>query len=655
MVRIENIKQKIIQLDAGSFQNLCDSYLYKVGYPNIVSLGGKAGTRKTTIGTPDTYFNTPDGRYIFLEYTTQVSGLFSKMKDDIDKCLDISKTGITHDKIAEIIYCHTSSNITPAQDNEIKTLCNDVGIKLTIIGIDKLAEDIYLQHHILARDFLGISISTNQILSYDDFIRNYNSNRMAAPIDTKFLFRDKEIEDINKAYQNVDIVILSGMAGTGKTRLALHYAKMHSDVYGRKLYCIHSNSLPIYEDLKLFIDKPGNYLLLIDDANQLSGLHHIIRYTTMKDQGYKVKILITTRDYALKKVENDIQKINSYANVNIRAFTDEQIKELLETTLGIVNQDYQKRIIRIAEGNARIAILAARVACNSNRLDSINDVSQLYEDYYGNSLEEYELLTNNNMCITAGIIAFLEAIHLEYIDPLLPILQEKGLSRSGFIENISKLHDQEIVDIYNEKAVRFSEQCLSNYLLKYVFFDKKLISLSLMIKSCFQSYKERTISSISTLLNIFRNDDLFHFVEEEIKIVWNEFLQDKSSYFFEFVKAFSRINTTETLLILQEKVEFEENTVIKTSDIDFEKGKNYQSVTDDIIEVLGGVADLTDLPAALDLFFQYYLKRPDLYMQFYHASNKYFGIKKDSMYFGFYTQITFVEKIKEYSDDWKNE
>ena len=43
MAGIESIKQKILRLDAGSFQNL--------GNPNIVSLGGEAGTRKTTRGT----------------------------------------------------------------------------------------------------------------------------------------------------------------------------------------------------------------------------------------------------------------------------------------------------------------------------------------------------------------------------------------------------------------------------------------------------------------------------------------------------------------------------------------------------------------------------------------------------------------------------
>lgn len=655
MANIESIKQKILQLDAGSFQNLCDSYLYKIGYPNIVSLGGEAGTRKTTLGTPDTYFIASNGKYVFVEYTTQKTNLFAKIKDDLEKCLDTSKTGVPHDKISEIIYCHTSSNLTPLQDSEIKALCEDIGIKLTVIGIDKLAEDIYLFHHNLSRDFLGISISTGQIQSYDDFVNSYNSNRMAAPIDTKFLFREKEFRDIGDAYLKADVVILNGSAGTGKTRLALHYVKNRPDINNEKVYCIHSNALPIYEDLKLFIERPGNYFLFIDDANQLSGLQHIIRYVCMKPEGYNVKILITVRDYALQKVIKDVREITSYEIVNINVFSDDEIKKLLETSLGILNQEYQERIIRIAEGNARIAILAGKVACNSNRLDSINDVSQLYEDYYGSTLEDNQLLVNTNMCVTAGIVAFLEAIHLEHMDAFLPILNEKGLNREDFIENIRMLHEQEIVDICNDKAVRFSDQCLSNYLLKYVFFDKKLLCLSKMIKACFQSYRERTISSVNTLLNIFKNETLFNFVEKEIKLLWDELSTEKSPVFFEFVKVFFRVNPTKTLLILQNKIESEEEVFCKWCDIDTEKGKNYQNVTDDIIKILGGFADMADLPTACDLFFQYYFKRPDLYMEFYHAVNLYFGINKDSVRNGFYTQVTFFEKIKEYSDDWKQE
>ena len=361
------------------------------------------------------------------------------------------------------------------------------------------------------------------------------------------------------------------------------------------------------------------------------------------------------RDYALQKVVNDVREIAQYEIVNINVFSDNEIKELLETSLGILNQNYQERIISIAEGNARIAILAGKVACSSNRLESIDDVSQLYEDYYSSTLEDNQLLVNKNLGITAGIIAFLEAIHLDYIDALLPILKEKGLSQDSFIENIRMLHEQEIVDICNNKAVHFSEQCLSNYLLKYVFFDKKLLSLSEMIKACFSSYRERTISSVNTLLNIFRNKEILNFVEKEIKLLWDKLSTEKSPIFFEFVKVFFRINPTETLLLLQDQIETEERTICEWSDIDTEKRKKCQHVENDIIETLGGFADMADFPTACDLFFQYYLRQPDLFMEFYHAANIYFGIHRDSVYHGFYTQITLFEKIKEYSDDWKQE
>lgn len=153
MANIESIKQKILQLDAGLFQNLCNSYLYTRGYDNIVSLGSEAGTRKTTTGTPDTYFIASNGKYVFVEYTTQKTKLFKKIKDDLKKCLDISSTGISRDKISEIIYCHTSSNLKPFQDSEIKDLCEVAGVKLTVIGIDKLSEDIYLfQNFFCGRD-----------------------------------------------------------------------------------------------------------------------------------------------------------------------------------------------------------------------------------------------------------------------------------------------------------------------------------------------------------------------------------------------------------------------------------------------------------------------------------------------------------------------
>lgn len=152
MTVIDEIKQRILQLDAGSFQSMCDRYLSKIGYPNIVSLGTQAGTQKTTRGTPDTYFFDANGKYVFVEYTTQQSNLPDKIKSDIQKCLDVSTTQIPHDKISEIIYCHTSSNIVPKDDAAFRSMCETVGIQFSIYGIDQLAQDLYLKHRGIVKE-----------------------------------------------------------------------------------------------------------------------------------------------------------------------------------------------------------------------------------------------------------------------------------------------------------------------------------------------------------------------------------------------------------------------------------------------------------------------------------------------------------------------
>ena len=124
-----------------------------------------AGIICATKGNPDTYFKSKNGKYIFVAYTTQKDNLFEKAKDDIEKCLDPEKTGIQEKDIEEIIFCHTSSNLSAGEDKELKDICSQKGILFDIYGIDRIADEIYRKYKILAKDHLGMSIDTNQILN----------------------------------------------------------------------------------------------------------------------------------------------------------------------------------------------------------------------------------------------------------------------------------------------------------------------------------------------------------------------------------------------------------------------------------------------------------------------------------------------------------
>jgi len=279
MATIVSIKQRIEQLGAGDFQCLCDAYLSREGYPNPVSLGTKAGTQKTTQGTPDTYFCLANGKYVLAEYTTQQPGLAGKIRSDLEKCFDSQFSGINNDDITEIVYCHTSSNIDAGTDKSLKQYCQDKDVQLTLIGIDKLAEDISRKYPILAKEYLGLSVDTEQIQNPVDFIRQYDANALAAPLNTDFLFRENEIVRLQKAFDENNVVILSGAAGSGKTRLALEFAEsFQKENTAAVVYVIHNHGLPIYDDLKQCFESPGDYFVIVDDANQLSQLNLIIEY-----------------------------------------------------------------------------------------------------------------------------------------------------------------------------------------------------------------------------------------------------------------------------------------------------------------------------------------------------------------------------------------
>ena len=657
MATITTIKERIASMDQASFQILCDAYLSKEGYPNIVALGTKAGAQKTTPGTPDTYFFANE-KYIFVEYTTQQSSLAAKIEDDLNKCLDESATGISVGNISEIIYCHTSSNISPGADKKFRDRCQALGIKFTIVGIDVLAEQLLNKYPKLVKDHLGLTIDTEQIQDTTDFISQYNANGMAAPLDTPFLFREKEFEEIESAFATKSVVVLTGAAGIGKTKMALEFAKKHAEQFHETIYCIHDRSLPMNDDLCAYLEKPGSYFLVIDDANQISNLAIIIDYVNKQHLGYSVKIIITVRDYAIDKVKYSLGQLTTYDIINVKPFSDDQIKELVRASLGILNEYCLDRIVHIAEGNSRMAILAGKIACQTNRLDSINDVTQLYEEYYGRVLHDSALQFNTQLLTSAGIIAFLNSLHLDKLEALSDLFINNGLSSESFVAAMYKLHKLEIVDIYHNKVVRISEQCFSNFILKYVFYDKKLLSLSEMIAVCFTPYKRRVIYSVNTIVSVFRDENVLSFVKAEIKALWKKLSTEKASNFMEFLKVFHSVDSTETFIILNNLIDHIERIDLPANLIDTTRDKNYQSIDDSILSILGDYTDSVDpeeLDCVFDLFFKYYLKRPDKYIQFYHAINTYYNVNVDSWKHGYITQIKLGEKFVQYADNWKNE
>lgn len=646
-----DIQEAILKLDSGPFQNLCDEFLNECGYNNIVCLGSKPGTNKTTSGTPDTYYCIDNsGKYIFIEYTTQQDSIYNKVSTDIDKCLNIEYTHIEHDNIAEILYFHTTSNLTPEQDKELKDRCRSKGILLRIYGIDHLVNELHNNHKYLVKQHLGITIATDQILSCNDFIRTYNKAKTAAPIDTDFKFRTEEIKAIFSALDDQKAVLLCGAPGVGKTRLALECCHRYAENNSYEVFCIRNNNLNIYDDLHLFFKASGKYMVLIDDANELTQLETIINFFNEHDDS-DFKIILTVRKYALQSVITELKPIINIKVQTISLMKDDEIEKLIKSEFSITNQFYLDRITKIAEGNARIAFWAGKIAVDSDSLEAINDVTDIYSLFYGRYLSKIEN-TDKKLFSVAAIAAFIGAIHLDNLSKLSDIISICNLTVEEFKEALYKLHKEEIINIYKEKAVKFADQCLSNYLLYYVFVQEKWIKLSDMIRYSFLINKSQTITSLNVITSLFINQNNQDYLFAEVKELWDELSENDPVFFWEYVKVFYKANPTEALIIVKNKIENTSQVNTPIDDLVIDDRNN--SVNDDILKILGGFSNTNELTTALDLYFLYFQKRPDLINQFYNSAKNYYGIDTDSYRFDFYTLKKYIERIIIESDNWQD-
>ncbi|TYO99371.1 hypothetical protein EDC39_103217 [Geothermobacter ehrlichii] len=135
MSKINQIQKALIEMSGGEFQKLADAYLAEKGLGRVNSIGSVIAANKVKTGTPDTLITTPDGNYVFAEHTTQQSGLLNKIRADLDKCFDESKTGVPVGRIERVIFCFTGE-LDPGEENELAEVCQEKGVNLDLCSIN---------------------------------------------------------------------------------------------------------------------------------------------------------------------------------------------------------------------------------------------------------------------------------------------------------------------------------------------------------------------------------------------------------------------------------------------------------------------------------------------------------------------------------------
>lgn len=623
MVKIDKIQQAIKRLNGGEYQALMNDYLYKkYKFENITCLGSHVGTSKTTKGTPDTYVECEDGRYILIMYGTVGESSFSKLKSDFESTYKYDKTHLEEDKIKKVICCHTSNNIDIGQRETFKKMFENKNVEL--IGIDDLAYDIAHNFQNIAKTHLDIAIDTEQISDIDDFVKRHDKNSVNAPLDLKFIDRNEKNEVLNLV-ERENIIVLIGKPGVGKTRLAIEVCKEYIKKYSNvKCLCIRNNGNDIYEDLKDYIENGKEYLIFVDDINEMKLVKSFMDFIKMKKDESNIKVIATVRDYALESVISRLREYDEPKLYTIDNMEEDKIKNILEDTYNIKNPKYQEQILKISNGNPRLAILSAK-GIIEGKIKDLQSVIDIFKSYYVPVIEQKELDVNDIKVLF--IISFLGPIKI-FDDETRDVIKKFEFEEKHFLDILYKLQKMELIDFFDNKAAKISDQNFGNYIVYKFLIEDKTISISTLIEKMYPKCILKILNVINMIYSIFFNKEEEEYISEEIRKVWNKEPYNSDS---KFLAHFYNVDRIKAIRMIKDEIKAEESKIIDLLKFDFKGKKNNERIDNKKIEILSDFKYGELNQEAIELLIEYFNKRTDLVMEFYFAFTTNLGIDENSL------------------------
>lgn len=650
MSRLQTIENRLKEINGTVFQELCDSYLTirDNNYLAISRTGSQTGKQKTTKGTPDTFFQLPNGNFLYSEITTDTSTK-SKLANDIKACFDPEKTKIPVEKIQEIILCF-NWNIDQDKINELNTLAQSykADIRIRYLMLQELALELHLNHRDLAHHYLGLPLDTGQIVSIENFIKEYDraSKGIATPLNNTFLHREKELEQLSNAIDSHDFIILTGAPGVGKTKLALEAINNYlSKNNSFEAYCVSYKSHTLLDDLYQYCDVDKDYILFVDDANRIDAFEQITGFFKANRNG-KLKIIITVRDYAFQEIGRKCQEFSTH-RINLQKFTDEQIIDIIKSEpFEILNPDYHKEIIRISDGNPRLAIMTSLLAKKEQNLHALYDVSDLFEKYFSTFIKDDNKFENPLIISCLGIISFFYTIPYKNYEITESILEKFDISYCDFIDTIDKLEKLELVEIQFEQ-VKVSEQNLATFFFYKSFIKDSRLSFHVLLETYFENYKNRFIDSIIPANNTFGPQNVMDKIKPDLVSFWNHIRVDNDKAFV-FLSSFWFYLQDQTLEFVYQQIESlpkVEETTYYTS----YKNNQFSYDKNNIIELIGNFFRLNSrhLKDSIELLFEYVTRKPDNLPELIHKIREVLIFDREDEFSNFYRQQTLFDILIE--------
>lgn len=646
MTKYQEIENKLLQIEGGLFQNVCDAVIYytEKDFPNIFRSGSQTGTLKVVKGTPDAFFVQHDERYTLVEYTTQAYGnkkqFLKKVKGDIDKCLNEAKTGISVEDIEKIIYCCTAT-VTIKELKELTDYCRGKGAKLEFKGIDSIARILAGRCVHVAKEFLGISIDTGQVLAPAVFANEYAASGLATPLTNTFMHREKEITQLVDAINSRSkVTIITGPPGVGKSKLAMEaFNRANATENHYQVYCITNKNTNIHDDLRTHLAEDRNYLILIDDANRQSDHLQSMLYLLNEKRTAKIHVMVTVRDYAYQDINSRCKDFLPETLI-ICGFEDAELKDILTGPDFNLNHQAVERVLHVADGNPRLAIMAAKVALDAKDINAISDVSDIYDRYFQNAIADGNVFSDQNVYKALGLLSFFFSINLEDIEFTDRLTQLFGIDKYLFKEALIKIEKLELAESTPDfSIIKISDQVMATYFFYKTFLKDEVLDFRIILQNYFESHLRRIKDSVVPANNTFTYQNVYPKIDPMLTQLWSSITTDEEKA-FKFLELFWFYRHDDTFAFVADKINQINPPLVPEYVYDKSNNKSFKP-QDRYLELISGffTQPVPEIKTALELSFEYVAQVNDTYTQLIDALKSSFIFRYEDENYGHFRQL----------------
>ena len=219
-----------------------------------------------------------------------------------------------------------------------------------------------------------------------------------------------------------------------------------------------------------------------------------------------------------------------------------------------------------------MAILAGKISVEKGYL-AIDNALDIFKNYYGQIIEKQEL--NEEMVNSLFAISLLGPLRFKESKIAIRILDAVNINESKFIDICHDLNSKELIDMYQDEAVKVSDQSFGNYILEYVLIEKKNISICNLLKLGFPAYKNKLIYALNTLISIFNSDNIKEYIVRQVNESWNSAEPELQ---IDYLTCFHALNEEKSLNIIKSRIK---KTDVVSEDLikyDFDRKKNYNTI-----------------------------------------------------------------------------